>query len=412
VSRDGFAALRIPAVRRYILGRIAWAMGSQMLAVSVGWQIYDRTRSMLALGLVGLVQVVPVVLLALPAGHFVDRHNRRDVAILGTGLTSACVGALYLISRTGAPIELMYAVLFVMGVATSFTAPAVSSLMAQITPKQLFVNANAWRSTTFQLAASIGPALGGLTIAWSGDATMAYAVALASVLSFLVVLGTLPRPPTPLVRHDAARDELRAGLRFVFGTELMLAAITLDLFAVLLGGATALLPVFARDRLGVGPEGLGWLRAAPSLGALAMALVTTRLPPWRHTGRALLVSVAGFGAATIVFGLSRDFALSFVALFVAGVFDNVSVVIRLTLEQLITPDQLRGRVSAVHHVFIGLSNEMGEFESGVTAALVGPVASVVGGGVGTLLVVLLVATKWPALRRLGRLEEITPAPPR
>jgi hypothetical protein len=207
------------------------------------------------------------------------------------------------------------------------------------------------------------------------------------------------------------REELRAGLRFVFATDLLLSAITLDLFAVLLGGATALLPVFARDVLHVGARGLGWLRAAPSLGALSMAVVTTQLPPWRHAGRALLFAVAGFGVATLGFGLSRSFALSMIFLAATGLFDNVSVVIRLTLEQVVTPDRLRGRVSSVHYVFIGLSNEMGEFESGATAALLGPLGSVVLGGVGTLAVVALVAWRWPALRKLGALADLRAVDP-
>ncbi len=415
-GHDAYAALRIPAVRRYIIGRIAWALGSQMLATAVGWQIYERTRSVLALGLIGLVQVVPVVALALPAGRLVDRRNRKDVALLTVALHALCALAFVGYSVLHAPVWSAYLIFFVQGVATSAGGPATSALFAQICPPEHFVNANAWRSSSFQLSATVGPALAGFTIAASGGASIVYVLDAVAVLGFLGVLLSLPRPPLP-PRHagdedgtpGAAARELRAGLRFVFATDLLLAAITLDLFAVLFGGATALLPVYARDVLHVGPLGLGWLRAAPAVGALAMALVTTRLPPWQRSGRVLLWTVAGFGAATLVFGLSRWFWLSWLMLMLTGVFDNISVVIRMTLEQLVVPEALRGRVSAVHNVFIGLSNEMGEFESGVAAWAVGPVLAVAGGGLGTLLVVGFVAWRWPGLRRLGRLSELRPA---
>jgi MFS family permease len=412
VTDDAYASLRIPAVRRYIAGRTFALLGRQMLGVSIGWQIYDRTNSSLALGLVGLVQIVPVVALALRAGDIVDRRNRRDLAIAANLAVVACAAALAAISHARAPVWSIYATLLALGVATAFEAPATGALMAQLVPVEHFGNANAWRSTTAQLAATVGPALAGALIAWRGNATAVYAIDALLGLGFSGVLASLRRPATPAPRSTApVREELRAGLRLVFATELLLSAITLDLFAVLLGGATALLPVFARDVLHVGASGLGWLRAAPSMGALAMALVTTQLPPWRHAGRVLLITVAGFGLATLGFGLSSSFALSMVFLAATGVFDNVSVVIRLTLEQLVTPDRLRGRVSAVHYVFIGLSNEMGEFESGATAALLGPVGSVVLGGVGTLVVAALVAWRWPALRRLGALADLRAVDP-
>src|SRR5688500_5125473 len=224
---------------------------------------------------------------------------------------------------------------------------------------------------------------------------------------FAIILSTMPRVPPPSGQHRSAKDVF-AGFRFVRANPLFLSAITLDLFAVLFGGAVALLPIFAKDILGVGPAGLGWLRAAPGAGALTMALLTTRRPPWERPGRALLLVVAGFGLATVGFGLSRSFVLSLACLFLTGVFDNVSVVIRLTLEQTITPDHLRGRVSAINYVFIGFSNEFGAFESGATAALFGPTLSVVGGGLATLLVVASVATTWPQLVRLGPLHSLAP----
>jgi MFS family permease len=405
---DAYASLRIPAVRRFIAGRFLATTGRQMLGVAIGWQIYEQTSSLLALGVVGLVQVIPVIALALPAGHIVDLRNRRDVSVAANALAGLCAVALALISFFHGPLWSVYLTLFCNGIAGAFESPSTGSLMAQVVPPELFANANAWRASSWQLAATGGPALAGALIALYHDATLVYLLDVVGALAFTVALLTIARPPTPTPSRGPARDELRAGLRFVFSSPLLLPAITLDLFAVLLGGATALLPAFARDILAVGPSGLGWLRAAPSIGALAMALLTTRLPPWQHAGRALLLSVAGFGVATVGFGLSRSFVWSMVFLALSGVADNISVVIRLTLEQLVTPDRLRGRVSAVHYVFIGLSNEMGEFESGLTAALLGPIGSVVLGGLGTLVVVAWVALRWPALKRLGPLSELRP----
>jgi predicted MFS family arabinose efflux permease len=289
--------------------------------------------------------------------------------------------------------------------------PATGALFAQIVPPAHFANANTWRSTSFELAATLGPPLAGLAIAMTGGAALVYALDAVGMLTFAGVAMTLPRPPDPPPPTREPRA-WAAGLRFVFRSELLLAAVTLDMFAVLFGGATALLPMFAAEILHVDATGLGWLRAAPAIGAIAMALVTTRLVPWRRPGRVLLVTVFGFGVATIVFGLSTSFALSFVALVFTGIFDNVSVVIRMTLEQLVTPEALRGRVGAVHNVFIGMSNEMGELESGLAAALLGAGPAVVVGGAATLLVVVVAGWRWPRLRRLGPLAELTPEVPK
>lgn len=290
----------------------------------------------------------------------------------------------------------------------AFASPSVNTILPQLLPPAEFANANAWLSSTFQLAAISGPAIGGLLIAVTGSATAAFALAAAGQLIFVAALLTMPvRTPPPAATRRTAADVF-AGFRFVRDHPLFLAAITLDLFGVLFGGAVALLPIFAKDILGVGPAGLGWLRAAPGVGALVMALVTTRISPWQRPGRVLMAAVVGFGLATIGFGLSRSFALSMVCLFLTGVFDNLSVVIRLTLEQTITPDHLRGRVSAINYVFVGFSNEFGAFESGATAALVGPTLSVVGGGVATLLVVAVVRSVWPQLLRIGPLHTLAP----
>ncbi|MFN7953166.1 MAG: MFS transporter [bacterium] len=401
--------LAFPAFRRLLVGRVLGVLGRQILSVSVGWQIYDRTHSAWALGFVGLVQVVPVVLLAVPAGVTADRADRRMVAV-ATQLVLALLGlAMVLITQRDAPIGWVFPVLLGCGCVTAFSAPAISSLTPNLVPPSAFVRANAWNATTFELAAIGGPAAAGGLLAWLGPG-FAYGCVTVLALAFAVTLAGLPEvrsQETARAAHERS-EELRAGVRFVLRSRYLLPAITLDLFAVLFGGVTALLPIFAKDLLAVGPAGLGWMRAAPSAGALTMALLTTRLPPFRRPGRALLLAVLGFGAATVGFALSRSLGWSLAFLFLTGLCDNVSVVIRQTLVQVVTPDALRGRVAAVHFVFIGLSNELGAFESGVTAALLGPVGSVLLGGVATFVVVAVVVQRWPELWRVGPLESLGP----
>jgi MFS family permease len=408
VRRDSLAALRLPDVRRYAAGRLLSTFAAQMQAIAVGWHLYERTGSAWALGFTGLVEVVPALVLALPAGQVADRFDRRKVSIAAQVLLSAAAAGLALVSFFAGPVWLIYVLLFCSGVGVAFSSPASNALFAQLVPPEHFANANAWLSSGRQLSAMAGPAFAGALIALTGAATAVFALQAICGLAFVAALAGVRNVraaqaavDNPAEAHEAGSwSDLFAGLRFVWQNEVFLAAITLDLLAVLLGGATALLPIFAKDVLRVGATGLGLLRAAPSLGAFTMALVTVRLPPWKRPGVVLLWVVAGFGAATIGFGLSRSFALSLAMLFLAGLFDNVSVVIRLTLEQVLTPDHMRGRVGAIHWVFIGLSNEMGAFESGATAALVGPLWSVVGGGIGTLLVVALVAARFRSLSRL------------
>lgn len=406
---EGLGALRLPAVRRFAAGRILSTLGAQMVSVAVGWQLYERTGSALALGLTGLFELAPVLVLSLPAGHAADRFRRRNVAMVAHGLLALSSAGLAVVSLTSAPVALVYGLCVCLGVAGTFRSPSVGSLLPQLVPHALLRNANAWITSGFQLASIAGPALGGFLIALTGGATWVYWSAAFAHLLFVVLLATLPaRPPTG-APGTSVREAL-SGLRFVFSRKVFLAAITLDLFAVLFGGAVALLPIFAKDILQVGPKGLGWLRAAPALGAFSMAIVQTRLPPWKRPGRVLLWVVAGFGLSTIVFGLSRNFWLSIAMLALTGVFDNVSVVIRITLEQVLTPDELRGRVSAIHYIFVGFSNELGSFESGLTAALFGAVASVAGGGLATLGVVGLVAWLWPEISRLGPLDTLKAEP--
>lgn len=405
---DALAALRIPYVRAFAVGRAAAVAGAQVLSTAVGWDLYERTGSTFALGLVGVYELLPVLFLMIPAGHAADRYPRRRIAALATTLLGLAALGLAYVSWARAPIPWIYGLLVVVGASRAFALPSMGTILPQLLEPAQFANANAWLSATYELASILGPAIAGFLIAGTGTATVAFLVAAAGQGVFLVALGRVPRKD-PVARGPVRGvAELFEGFAFVRRTPVFLAAITLDLFAVLLGGAVALLPVFAKDILRVGPTGLGWLRAAPGLGALAMALATTRLRPWARPGRALLVAVCGFGLATVGFGLSESFALSLACLFLTGVFDSVSVVIRMTLEQMVTPDALRGRVSAINYVFIGFSNEFGTFESGATAALFGPVLSVVGGGIGSVVVAFVVWRIWPFFPRIGPLASLRP----
>jgi MFS family permease len=362
-------------------------------------------------GLAGLAQFLPVLLLALPAGQLADRYSRK--ALLQTAvLTMGLVGlGLAAIAWLEGPVPLIFGCLVLAGCSRAFSMSSRNALLWQIVPARDLANAVTWNSSGWQVASVGGPALGGGLIALvkigTGSMTAAFTVtyAFAGLCCLACAVLLIPIRPRVVERATEKRSlaSLLAGVRFVWQTELLLAAITLDLFAVLLGGATALLPIFADQILEINEVGLGMLRAAPAVGALVMAMILAHRPPLRHAGRALLMSVAGFGAATIVFGLSRNVWLSLVMLTLSGALDNVSVVIRGTLMQLLTPDEMRGRVAAVNSVFISSSNELGALESGLTAYWFGPVVSVVGGGVGTILVVLNAMIAWPALRRLGPL---------
>lgn len=404
-THDPYAALRHRDFRLLLAGRMLGTVGYQMLDVAVGWELYERTHSALALGIVGLVLVVPVVAFALPAGHLADQHERKRIVVAGQLALFAAAIALATISFTRAPVPLIYIFLAIAGTALSFARPAVSALLPQTVPAADFANAVTWNTSGWEIAAIVGPAAGGALIGIGHDAGPAYLVSAALVAGYAVCVGATRHRPPAHTRQPMSLASLAAGIRFVWTRKLILSALTLDLFAVLFGGATTLLPIFAKDILHVGPAGFGWLRAAPSLGALAMAIWLTHRPPMRHAGRSLLWAVAGFGVATIGFGLSRWFPLSLALLVVLGALDNVSVVVRWTLVQLRTPDPMRGRVSAVNGVFVDTSNELGGFESGVTAAAFGPIISVVGGGIITILVVLGVAWRWPELRKLGPLYE-------
>ena len=389
-----------------------------MLQVALGWELYERTHSALALGLVGLATALPVIILALPAGDLADRVDRKRILVwsqVGFMIDSIALAAL---SYWKGPVALVYVVILARGTIQAFNNPARQAMLPQLVPADVFGNAVTWASSGFQAAAVVGPGIGGIVIALEGGATGTYVISTLLTCVYLWALIEIRGPVTAEAGSERAAAQaararekmtlasLAAGMRYVRDTKEILAAITLDLFAVLLGGATALLPIFAKDILKVGPEGLGWLRAAPSVGALIVAIMIAHRPPMRRAGPTLLIAVAGFGAATIVFGLSRSFLLSMVMLFVLGGLDGISMIIRSTLVQLRTPDEMRGRVSAVNSVFIDMSNELGGFESGALAALVGPVTAVVAGGVGTVVVVSAVALAWPELRHLETLQPV------
>lgn len=408
-AHDPYQAWRYRNFRLFLSGSVLASLGNEMLGIVVGWELYERTGSTLDLGLVGLVQAVPILALALPAGQAADRYSRVGILMLTQSMAILASIGLAVVSFWQAPVAWIYVCLGLVGVSKGLAFPARWALLPELVPLSAVANAVTWRSSGFEIASVSGPAVGGLALAWLGRADAVYVLdaaiaALVMVLLFGIDEGRPDRDVGPF-----SVSGMLAGVRFVVRNDLMLAAITLDMFAVLLGGATALLPFFAKDVLDVGPNGLGWLRAAPAVGALAMGLFIAHRPIQR-AGVALLATVACFGLATIGFGLTRNFTVALLMLFLTGVFDNVSVVIRGTLVQMLTPDELRGRVSSVKSVFINISNHLGGFESGLTAAWFGPIVSVVGGGIGTLLVVAAVAWKWPRLRHLGRLDTLEPGP--
>jgi len=435
---DPYAAFRSRGFSFFTAGNLLSILGRQMLAVAVEWEIYRRTDSATALGLVGLVFAIPIVGLSLPAGYLADRISRKHIIQVSQIFSSICSAILALVSWQhlaipnlpvlracnnwlnaiaklfehhhpgfhfdDASIPIIYLLLFIGAAARTFSWAARSSFFPTLVSRDAFSNAVTWNNTIFQVGSVVGPAVSGFLVAHSGFAIVYLIDTITSFLFFLLVL---PIPRAKRVGKQVAESAWRglmAGIRFVFGRKVILATITLDLFAVLLGGATALLPIFADRILHCGPVELGWMRAAPAIGAFAMALTVAHLRPMKHAGTTLLWCVSGFGIATIIFGLSTSLWLSLLMLFVIGSFDSVSVIIRGSIVQLVTPDEMRGRVSSVNNIFIGTSNEFGALESGLTAALFGPVISVVAGGIGTILVVLAVAVGWPETRKIGALD--------
>jgi sugar phosphate permease len=375
----------------------------------VSWQIYELTHDPLSLGLIGLAEAVPFIGFALFAGHVADRVNRLRISLTALAVLLGCSLTLFGFTLHPGIIALhrvwpIYAVIFVSGIARSFLQPARSALGAEVVPRTLYPNAVTWRSSAWQLAEVVGPAIGGLVYGF-GSARAAYGVDAALMATGVVSLMRMRHTPrSGTLAGESFRESLATGVRFVRGQPVILGALTLDLFSVLFGGAVALLPVFAAEILHVGPEGLGILRASPAVGAVFMSLVMAHRPPLRRAGRTLLLSVALFGLSMIGFGLSRNFFLSTALLALSGMVDTVSVVVRSTLLQVLTPDHLLGRVASVNAIFIGSSNELGAFESGTAARLIGTVPSVVVGGMLTLVVVAVTAIRVPPLRRLKEIR--------
>jgi MFS family permease len=394
-------------IPRLVGARALNSFGRAVLSATVLWELYDRTSSKLVLSAVGLIQVIPVVLLFVPVGAFVDRSDRRTLTTLAAGLAGAVGLGLAAASVLEAPVAVYLILLLGYGCITAVHAPASVSLIPLIIPRQDLERTNRLSSSLQEVASITGPALAGLALSVVPPAAVYAAIAVTSLAS-ATLYRSLPKPRTVEQGAGAARRDWRVGLRFIFRSPLLLSALTLDMFAVLFAGVTALLPVVASDILHVGPAGFGALRAAQSLGAVASAIIFGRLRPWRRPGRALLIVVALFGACTIGFGLSTSFPLSLVLLFACGALDNISVVIRLTLEQMVVPDEIRGRVSAVHFVFIGMSNELGMAESGAAAWLIGTAPAIVAGGAVAMFVVGVVAVKWRELAAMPPLSELKP----
>lgn len=411
-ARAGRAAFTHPAFVVFQIARFLIVSGVEMQAVAVGWQVYDITKRPLDLGYVGLAQFLPAILLFPLSGHASDRYPRRNVLSTCYAGFALCFGLLLGLThrnlRSAVPI---YIVLVLIGVVRSFNSTASRAILPQLVPEKDFPNAVAWNATIFQAATILGPSFGGILYAATHGPSAVYVI--AGLIAIGATISTFRIHPQfqGRARQVAAPSSMTlksifAGLHFIWSRKVILGAISLDLFAVLLGGAVALLPVYAREILHTGPWGLGLLRTAPGVGAAFMALLLAHRPLRGRSGPTLLWAVAGFGVFTIIFGLSRSLTVSLVALVLLGASDMVSVIIRATLTQLATPDEMRGRVTAVDMIFIGTSNEFGQFESGVTAQWFGTVPAVVLGGVGTLVVIGLWAWLFPELRDAGPLEEI------
>lgn len=375
-----------------------------MLSFAIAWELWLRTHEAFALGMVGLVQVIPVLLLALPAGHVADQYNRKRIVLISELTFALCALGLGWLSYRQGSLYLIYGLLLIIGIARAFNDPASSTLLPETVPPELFGNAATWNTSVWHFASIAGPALAGLLIGFFKAVTFIYIIDAVALFTFCIMLTMIRGRQLPLAEKSPTWKSLTEGFKFMRNTKVILAAITLDMFAVLFGGAVALLPIYATDILKVGAEGLGIMRAAPSVGAMLMAFLIAHLPPMQNAGRTLLLAVTGFGLATVVFGLSTSFLLSVAMLALLGGLDNISVVIRGTLLLTQTPDAMRGRISSVNTIFIGISNELGSFESGLAATLLGPVLAVVTGGIATIIVVLIVARVWPEMRHLKSLH--------
>ncbi|WP_064696553.1 MFS transporter [Rhizobium aegyptiacum] len=400
---DRFAAFRHPSYTRFFFARFLLSFSQQIVSVAVGWQMYDHTGKAIYLGLIGLVQFLPSLLLILVTGSVADRHNRRAIAALCSLVGAFCTLALLIMTATETfspwPV---FAVLLIFGVERAFMSPAVQSLAPNLVPEHALSNAIAWNSSSWQLAAITGPVIGGLLYGLS--ASTAYTVAVIFSILGAALLFTIPKPEQKTTGEAKSWAMILGGFSFIRAEKVVLGAISLDLFAVLLGGATALMPIFARDILTLGPWGLGLLRAAPGLGAIVMAIFLAAYPLKHRAGLYMFIGVALFGVGTIIFGASTNTEVSIAALALMGAADMISVYVRESLIALWTPDHLRGRVNAVNVVFVGASNELGEFRAGTMASVFGAVPAVIIGGIGTLAVAAIWASSFPKLRRIDTLD--------
>ena len=409
-KHDAYAVLKVRDFRLFLTFRFFTTIAFQMQSIIVGWQMYELTKDPLALGLIGLAEALPYIAVALFAGHAADRYNRKSIIVWFTLLFLVGTLSLFLftIHSLGIIAALwvvpIYFVVAVSGISRAFLYPSIIALMSQLVPRELYTNSSTWNSTIWHIGAITGPAIGGLVYGFFG-VRIAYLSVLFFLILALTILGFVKnRPAPPPVEGETLIQRLSSGLKFVFNNQILLGAMSLDMFAVLFGGAVAMLPIFAAEVLKVGPQGLGFLRAAPMVGAVMMSVALAYRPPMVHAGRNLMIGIAGFGLSIILFALSKNFYLSLGLLMLSGMFDNISVIIRSTAMQLLTPDEMRGRVASVNSIFIGSSNEIGSFESGLAARLMGLIPSVIFGGAMTLMIVGVTTKMAPMLRRLNLRE--------
>ena len=406
-KHDAYAVLKVRDFRLFLTFRFFTTIAFQMQSIIVGWQMYELTRDPLALGLIGLAEALPNIAVVLYAGHAADRYNRKRIIIWFTllFLTGTALLFLFTIRNLGILSTLgvlpIYGVVMISGISRAFLYPSIIAMMSQLVPRYLYTNASTWNSTAWHIAAITGPAIGGLVYGFFGVRNAYLTVLFFLLLALLLLSFVKNRPVPPVNEEETLLQRLSSGLKFVFKNQVLLGAMSLDMFAVLFGGAIAMLPVFAAEVLLVGPQGLGFLRAAPMAGAVIMSLFIAHRPPMAQAGRFLMIGVTGFGISIIGFALSHNYYLSLALLMISGMFDNISVIIRATAMQLITPDEMRGRVASVNAIFIGSSNEIGSFESGVAAKLLGLIPSVIFGGCMTLLTVGIIARFAPRLRKLN-----------
>lgn len=401
VQKDPYVAMRFPEFRSYIAMRFLFTFAYQIQAVVVGWHIYQLTKDPLSLGLIGLAEAIPSITVTLYGGYIADKSDKKKLLVWIIASMLFCSAILAIVTTNDVlqvigqtwVILIMYGIIFCVGIARGFYSPTAFALMAQIIPKEHYTNSSTWNSGSWQTASIMGPAVGGLLYAFSGITACFIVIVSFIALALVCIKFFVKNYPATFIPKENIFKSLSEGIRFVFKSKMILGALSLDMFSVFFGGAVALMPIFAHDILKVGAEGLGFMRAAPALGAVVTMFILAKYPPMNKPWRNLLLAVAGFGISIICFGLSRNFYLSLLFLFFEGAFDSVSVIIRSTILQILTPEEMRGRVSAVNGIFINSSNEIGAFESGATARLMGTIPSVLFGGSMTLLIVLITYLK-------------------